>query len=224
MIEQGEGWAVRVVSDSTASCNDSTIRRRVRMGTALSQQRTTRAFGEVTRGRAVYVRADASGIEIERRPAASGVRSVDTFVSTGSRGQQRQRNTTRPAAGAVHYGSAPRHGNAGTQVSRAAGPSHGRKRATSGLSAVVATFVITAGVVAGLDAIANLRMAQPDSVPTSTDSVQVRRGESHGDVAARVAPEAPVAQVVDRIVELNAMSGAEVRPGQILISPVSHGG
>lgn len=55
------------------------------MGTALSQQRTTRAFGEVTRGRAVYVRADASGIEIERRPAASGVRSVDTFVSTGSR-------------------------------------------------------------------------------------------------------------------------------------------
>lgn len=194
------------------------------MGTALSEQRGARAFEGMTRGRAVYVRADATGIEYECRPAHPRVRAAGVVESAAVRGPERQRSTSRPAAGAVDYGRGLRHGSAGTQVSRAPGPSHGRKRSLSGLSAVVATFVITAGVVAGLDAIANLRLAQTDSVPTSTDSVQVRRGESLGDVAARVAPEAPVAQVVDRIVELNAMPGAEVRPGQVLISPVSYGG
>jgi hypothetical protein len=196
------------------------------MGTALSEQRAARSFEGVTRGRAVYVRADAAGIEYGYRPAPSRVRSVDVDVAEPDivRGRTRQRSTGRPTTGGVRYGTAPRNGSAGTQVSRADGPSHGRKRPLSGLSAVVATFVITAGVVAGLDAIANLRSAQTDSAPASTDSSQVHRGESRGDGAARTAPEAPVARVVDRIVELNAMSGAEIRPGQISISPVSHGG
>lgn len=194
------------------------------MGTALSEQRAARSFEGVTRGRAVYVRADASGIEYGYRPAPSRVRSVDVAEPDNVRGRTRQRSTARPTTGGVRYGTAPRNGSAGTQVSRADGPSHGRKRPLSGLSAVVATFVITAGVVAGLDAIANLRSAQTDSAPASTDSSQVHRGESRGDGAARTAPEAPVARVVDRIVELNAMSGAEIRPGQISISPVSHGG
>ncbi|MCA1007995.1 LysM peptidoglycan-binding domain-containing protein [Rhodococcus hoagii] len=190
------------------------------MGTALSEQRAARSFEGVTRGRAVYVRADASGIEYGCRPAPSRVRAVDVAEPDIVRGRTRQRSTARPTTGGVRYGTAPRNGSTGTQVSRADGPSHGRKRPLSGLSAVVATFVITAGVVAGLDAIANLRSAQTDSAPASTDSSQVHRGESRGDGAARTAPEAPV----DRIVELNAMSGAEIRPGQILISPASHGG
>lgn len=192
------------------------------MGTALSEQRAARSFEGVTRGRAVYVRADASGIEYGCRPS-SRVRSVDVAEPAVVRGRTRQRSTARPTTGGVRYGTAPRNGSAGTQVSRADGPSHGRKRPLSGLSAVVATFVITAGVVAGLDAIANLRSAQTDFAPASTESAQVRGGESRGDVAARTAPKAPVAQVVDRIVELNAMSGAEI-PGQISISPVAHGG
>lgn len=177
------------------------------MGTALSEQRAVRPFEGVTRGRAVHVRADAAGIEY-----------------VGTSGCTRQRSTSRPTNGGVRYDASQRSGSAGTQVSRAHGPSHGRKTPLSGVTAVVATFVVTAGVVAGLDAIANLRLAQTDSVPAATDTVQVRRGESLGDVAARVAPDAPVAQVVDRIVELNALAGAEVRPGQVLISPVSHGG
>ncbi|MCW1957311.1 MAG: LysM peptidoglycan-binding domain-containing protein [Mycobacterium sp.] len=50
--------------------------------------------------------------------------------------------------------------------------------------------------------------------------VQVRAGETLGHLAARVAPGAPTAQVVQRILELNELDSASVEAGQTLIAPV----
>ncbi|PTR26663.1 hypothetical protein C8K36_105236 [Rhodococcus sp. OK519] len=190
------------------------------MGTALSEQRAARSFVGATSGRAVYVKADRAGIEygcrsVQRTVGVVGVvGAVGAFDAVGARERGRRRSVSGPTSGEVRYGTAPRHASAGVQVSRAHAPSHGRGRARSGLSAVVATFVITAGIVAGLDAIANLRLAQTDSGPVATESVEVRTDESQGRVTAPVDPAAPAAHVLDRIVELNALSRADVSAAQ----------
>ncbi|GAB2650501.1 LysM peptidoglycan-binding domain-containing protein [Prescottella soli] len=90
----------------------------------------------------------------------------------------------------------------------------------AGLSNVAAAVVVTIGAVLGLGSLANLT-AGPGAVPTETAAVRVHGGETLSDVAARVAPDAPVGQVVDRIMELNEMSSAAVRAGQTLLAPVS---
>ena len=46
-------------------------------------------------------------------------------------------------------------------------------------------------------------------------------GENLQQVAHRVAPDAPVAQVVDRIRELNQLDSVAVDAGQTLIAPVA---
>jgi LysM repeat protein len=50
--------------------------------------------------------------------------------------------------------------------------------------------------------------------------VQVQTGETLQHLARRVAPDAPVGQVVDRIRELNQLDSAAVNAGQTLIAPV----
>jgi len=50
--------------------------------------------------------------------------------------------------------------------------------------------------------------------------VRVEPGESIQDVAARVAPDAPAPQVVQRIRELNDLGSPTLVAGQTLIAPV----
>jgi predicted Zn-dependent protease len=50
--------------------------------------------------------------------------------------------------------------------------------------------------------------------------VQVQPGENLQRLAARVAPDAPVAGVVERIRELNDLDSAALDAGQTLIAPV----
>jgi hypothetical protein len=57
-------------------------------------------------------------------------------------------------------------------------------------------------------------------VPDRLAVVQVQSGESLQHVAARVAPDAPVGTVIDRIRELNGLDSAGVDAGQTLIAPV----
>ena len=57
-------------------------------------------------------------------------------------------------------------------------------------------------------------------LPDRLAVVQVKSGESLQHVAARVAPDAPVGQVVARIRELNKLDTAPWTPGQTLIAPV----
>ncbi|WP_433612358.1 LysM peptidoglycan-binding domain-containing protein [Prescottella agglutinans] len=108
-------------------------------------------------------------------------------------------------------------------MSAASTPSHDQRPRPSrfvGLGNVVAAVVVTIGAVLGLGALANLT-AVSGAVPAETATVRVHGGETLSDVAARVAPDAPVGPVVDRIMELNEMSSAAVRAGQTLITPVS---
>ncbi|WP_408632372.1 hypothetical protein [Mycobacterium basiliense] len=56
-------------------------------------------------------------------------------------------------------------------------------------------------------------------VPDRLAVVRVEAGESLQDVAARVAPDAPVRQVVERIRELNALVSTPAA-GQTLIAPI----
>jgi len=81
----------------------------------------------------------------------------------------------------------------------------------------LAVGVLSLAAVAGLVA---LRSAGTVEVPTATAVVQVRPGESLSELAARAAPGAPTSAVVERIVLLNGLSGAAVRPGEALVVPV----
>ena len=57
-------------------------------------------------------------------------------------------------------------------------------------------------------------------VPDRLAVVQVQTGETLQHVAARVAPDAPVGQVVERIRELNQLESVALDVGQTLIAPV----
>ena len=51
--------------------------------------------------------------------------------------------------------------------------------------------------------------------------VRVQAGETLQELAERVAPETPVAQVVRRITDLNQLGSSAVEAGQTLIAPIS---
>jgi hypothetical protein len=59
------------------------------------------------------------------------------------------------------------------------------------------------------------------AVPGKLAVVQVQTGETLQQVAARVAPDAPVGPVIERIRELNKLDSVAVDAGQTLIAPVS---
>lgn len=90
-----------------------------------------------------------------------------------------------------------------------------------GFGTVIATMLLTAIAVVGLLGLWNLRTGGLESVPSTTAVVHVQSGETLSDVAARVSPDAPVAEVVEQILRLNDMKSAGVAPGQALIAPVA---
>lgn len=95
----------------------------------------------------------------------------------------------------------------------------GHRRAPVPLSLVVALGVAVCLAVIGLAVLANLG-APASSVPERTAVVRVAPGESLLELAERVAPGSDASAVVERIVELNGLSGSTVRPGQPLTVPV----
>ena len=93
----------------------------------------------------------------------------------------------------------------------------GRKSLSSGIQLAlvgVLTFVVCLGL-AGLNALSS--SSQP--VPSGVATVQVLPGETLSDVARRVAPDSPVADVVDRIVALNKLTGPTLHAGEPLQVP-----
>ncbi|TQC44529.1 LysM peptidoglycan-binding domain-containing protein [Rhodococcus sp. WS4] len=118
----------------------------------------------------------------------------------------------RPSSGAVAYRSAR------VGVSRA---DHERGATDVGWRMVLASVVITAGVLCGLVGVAQLATTDGVGDAAATEVVQVQQGESLAALAGRIAPDLPVAQVVERIMELNAMSNSALHPGQTLIVPSS---
>lgn len=78
--------------------------------------------------------------------------------------------------------------------------------------------VLTFLVCLGFGLLAELS-SQSAPVPSTTTTVQVRADETLWGVAKRVAPASPAAEVVERIMRLNQLSGDTVHAGQPLIVP-----
>lgn len=66
------------------------------------------------------------------------------------------------------------------------------------------------------------RVVESGAAPanTGTEVVHVQSGESLGDIASRIAPEMPTEAVVEKIMDLNAMSNSALSPGQSLVTPI----
>lgn len=98
-----------------------------------------------------------------------------------------------------------------------------RRRPTVGPGGLVLAGVLSAVVVVVFIGIAHLRAPHPTPTTDATAVVEVRTGETLADIAARVHPEASTDRVVDRIRELNGISGAQVFPGESLVVPAAAG-
>jgi LysM domain len=116
----------------------------------------------------------------------------------------------RPAAGVMVYRGT------GVRMSRAP---H-RPRPVS-VTMTVILAVVAALIAVWLVALAQARGASSGtSVPEQLAVVQVQPGENLQRLAARVAPDAPVGSVVERIRQLNELDSAALDAGQTLIAPV----
>lgn len=115
------------------------------------------------------------------------------------------------------HGAAVRYRGTGVLMSRA---SHRRRPITP--LGTVALALVAAGITVWLGLVAQLGGVVGDgaAVPTTVAVVQVQSGETLHQVARRVAPQAPVAEVVERIRELNELESAALGAGQTLIAPV----
>ncbi|WP_193043225.1 LysM peptidoglycan-binding domain-containing protein [Mycolicibacterium baixiangningiae] len=140
--------------------------------------------------------------ETQQNPAAGGVR--------------RTSDARRPRAGRPS-GAPLRHRGNGVLMSRA---SHRRRPITPATTVLLA--LLAGGITVWLGLVANLGglAGQQESVPAELAVVQVQTGESLHQVAQRVAPDAPVSAVVERIRELNRLDSAALDAGQTLIAPV----
>lgn len=100
------------------------------------------------------------------------------------------------------------------------GAAHRRRPITPATTVLLA--LLAAGITVWLGLVAQLGGAGEVTapVPGQLAVVQVQAGENLAQVAARVAPDAPTGQVVDRIRELNELDSAAVDAGQTLIAPI----
>ena len=85
------------------------------------------------------------------------------------------------------------------------------------LALVAAGITVWLGLVAQFGGVVGERRAVPGRLAV----VQVQTGETLQQVAHRVAPDAPVGQVVERIRELNQLDSVALDAGQTLIAPVA---
>lgn len=113
-----------------------------------------------------------------------------------------------------------RYRGPGVVMSRA---SHRRRpitpATTVGLAVLAALITVWLGVVAQFGGVVG-NADSSASVPNTLAVVQVQSGETLQQVAHRVAPDAPVGHVVDRIRELNRLETSSLDAGQTLIAPV----
>lgn len=130
--------------------------------------------------------------------------------------RSRRPGPSRPA------GAPPRH--YGTGVAMSVAP-HGRRsvglRTTIGLALVAGLITLWLGLVGNIGEALNGDSAGTSAhVPGRLAVVRVEAGESLQDVAHRVAPDAPVRQVAERIRDLNDLHSPALVAGQTLIAPV----
>ncbi len=111
-----------------------------------------------------------------------------------------------------------RYRGTGVLMSRA---SHRRRPITPATTVVLA--LIAAGITVWLGLVAQFGgvTGVEAPVPARLAVIQVQTGETLQQVAHRVAPDAPVGQVVERIRELNQLDSVALDAGQTLIAPIA---
>lgn len=112
-----------------------------------------------------------------------------------------------------------RYVGTGIAVSRAV---HVQRRTVS-TTVTVALAALAALITVWLGSIAHFssdRASAASAVPEQLAVVQVQAGETLQQLAARVAPDAPAGQTVERIRDLNKLVSVAVDAGQTLIAPV----
>jgi LysM domain len=146
-------------------------------------------------------------IDVELRPESRVVGHRPVRSPYG----RRRPAPTRPSCGAVAFRGT------GVALSRAA---HRRRpvsaTATIALAGLAALITIWLGALAHSGGVAGTTPAVSDRLAV----VRVQAGENLQRLAERVAPDAPVSQVVERIKELNRLDSAELDAGQTLVAPV----
>jgi hypothetical protein len=119
-------------------------------------------------------------------------------------------------------GATPRYRGTGVLTSTAPHRPHPITPATTvGLALLAALITVWLGLVAQLGS--TLRDGSDQTarrMPDRLAVVRVEPGESLQHLATRVAPDAPIGQVAQRIRELNDLGSATVTAGQTLIAPV----
>jgi LysM repeat protein len=163
--------------------------------------------------------SDMTRIGTFPEPLVEGPARVAQAPTASPRSRPRK-GTRRPAPQRPAVAGA-RYRGTGVRVSRA--PHRiGTARPVTPVTVVV--LALLAGIITvWLGAVAQFGEAVRGAtapVPDRLAVVQVQSGESLQHVAARVAPDAPVGTVVDRIRELNGLDSAGVDAGQTLIAPV----
>lgn len=131
--------------------------------------------------------------------------------------------TRPPRLARTRPGGAPlEHRGSGVLMSRTAHRPQPVKPITPATTVVLA--LIAAGITVWLGLVAQFGASMAGggspALPEQLGVVRVQSGESLQRLAARVAPDAPTAQVVDRIRELNNLESAALDAGQPLIAPI----
>ncbi len=124
---------------------------------------------------------------------------------------RRRSRSQRPA------GAPMRSRGTGVLVSRA---SHRRRPITPAATVVLALIAGAITLWLGLVAQFGGVVGSEAEMPARLAVVQVQAGESLQQVAQRVAPDAPVGDVVERIRELNELESVALDAGQTLIAPI----
>ncbi len=120
-------------------------------------------------------------------------------------------------------GGAPiRYPGTGVGVSTA---SHRRRPVsvltTAGLALLAGIVTLWLGLMGNFGSVVNDEPADGSArVPAALAVVRVEPGESLQQLATRVAPGAPIRDVVERIRNLNALDSESLAAGQTLIAPI----
>ena len=124
---------------------------------------------------------------------------------------RRRPGPARPAVAPMRYRGI------GVPVSQAP---HGRRPVSTAVTIALAALAALITVWLGSLAHFSAGAVAPAQLPDQLAVIQVQAGESLQQVAARVAPDAPVSQVVERIRDLNKLDSASLDAGQTLIAPI----
>ncbi len=162
---------------------------------------------------------DAEGAVRGGRRAVQGAVIERPRVRPATASRRPGSSCARRSTPALRPGGAPlRYRGTGVLVSRA---SHRRRPITPATTVVLALIAGVITIWLGLVAQSGGVVGSDAVIPGRLAVVQVHTGESLQQVAQRVAPDAPVGDVVDRIRELNELDSVTLAAGQTLIAPVA---